>query len=153
MPEFHSIFLLGMGIPYPDPDARLRNIHALQMSENYVVVPETSYLYDPCTKIYRNASGPSGWLQEYDFVDSYDSVIQVLRKTGEHVGSVKIDSMFTTHMLGCFEDNEENLLHVDFLKYKDASSYTHYTFIDNAIDGQDYPDGLVQVTHLTYSNL
>ena len=121
------------------------------MSENYVVVPETSYLYDPCTKIYRNTSGPSGWLQEYDFVDSYDSVIQVLRKTGEHVGNVKIDSMFTTHMMGCFEDNKENLLHVDLLKYKDASSYTHYTFIDNAIDGKDYPDGLVQVTHLAYS--
>ena len=53
--------------------------------------------------------------------------------------------MFTTHMLGCFEDNETGLLHVDILKYKDASSYTHYTFIDNAIDGKDYPDGLTQV--------
>ena len=136
-----------MGIRYPEPDARLRNIHSIQMSENFVIVPETSYLYDPCTKMNRNKS-LSTWLQEYEFVDSYYSVIQVLKKTGEHVARVKIDPMFTTHMLGCFEDNETGLLHVDILKYKDASSYTHYTFIDNAIDGQDYPDGLTQVTFL-----
>ena len=136
---------LGMGIPYPDPNARLRNIHALQISENFVVIPEPSYLYDPCTQIYRNDS-ISGWAREYEFVDYHDSVIQVLKKTGEHVGSVKIDPMFATHMLGCYEDDETNLLHVDLLKSKDASPYTHYTFIDNAIDGLDYPDGLNQVT-------
>ena len=41
--------------------------------------------------------------------------------------------MFTTHMLGAYEDNQTGLLHVDLLKYKDASPYTVYPYIENAI--------------------
>ena len=115
------------------------------MSENFVIVPESSYLYDPCTKNYWNKSN-SGWLNEYEFVDSFDSVIQVINKTGEHLGGVKVDPMFSTHMLGAYEDNEKDLLHVDVLKWKDASAYTVYTFVDNAIDGKDYPEKLTRVT-------
>ena len=70
--------LIGVGEVYPDPDARLKNLHAIQMSENYVIVPETSYLADPCIKRYRNDTGASGWNQEYQFVDSVNSVLQVL---------------------------------------------------------------------------
>ena len=67
----------AVGEVYPEPDARLRNIHAFQMSENYVIVPETSYLYDPCTKVFWNIS-EAVWLQSYQFEDSFDSVIQVV---------------------------------------------------------------------------
>jgi carotenoid cleavage dioxygenase-like enzyme len=49
-------------------------------------------------------------------------------------------------MLGAYEENSTGLLHVDLLKYKDASAYTVHTFVENAIDGQEYPDDLVQVT-------
>ena len=66
-----------VGEVYPDFNARLRNIHSIQMSENYVIVPESSYLYDPCTKKYWNETGGTGWLQEYRFEDSVESVIQV----------------------------------------------------------------------------
>ena len=36
--------------PYPDPNGRLRYMHAFQMTDNYIVLPETSYMYDPCNK-------------------------------------------------------------------------------------------------------
>ena len=49
------------------------------------------------------------------------------------MGSIEIPPMFTTHMLGAYEDKEKGLLYVDLLKYKDASAYTFYTFIENAI--------------------
>ena len=64
------------GEPYPDPDARLRQVHTVQvkspppeiliiledfslymiiyqMTENFIVVPETSYMYDPCVRYVR----------------------------------------------------------------------------------------------------
>ena len=68
----------GIGEVYPELDARLRNIHAIQMSENYVIVPESSYLFDPCVLVYPNETGDAMWLQMYKFEDSFDSVIQVV---------------------------------------------------------------------------
>ena len=67
----------GIGEVYPELDARLRNIHAIQMSENYVIVPESSYLFDPCFLKYPNEDEAS-FLQMYKFEDSFDSVIQVV---------------------------------------------------------------------------
>ena len=58
-------------------------------------------------------------------------LLQVLKKTGEHVASIKISPMFTTHMMGAYEDN--GLLHLDLLKYTDAKAYTYYPYIENAI--------------------
>ena len=60
-------------------------------------------------------------------------MLQVLSKTGEHVASVKIGPMFTTHMMGAYEDNKAGLLHVDLLKYKNADMYTVYPYVENAL--------------------
>ena len=49
------------------------------------------------------------------------------------MGSIQIPPMFTTHMLGSYEDAEWGRLHVDLLKFKDASAYTYFTFVENAI--------------------
>ena len=36
------------GQVYPDVDARVRYMHSFQMTQNYIALPETSYLYDYC---------------------------------------------------------------------------------------------------------
>ena len=41
--------------------------------------------------------------------------------------------MFTTHMMGAYEDNENGLLHVDLLKFNNAETYTFHSFVDNAL--------------------
>ena len=42
------------------PAGRLRNIHSFQLTENYIVIPETSYLQDPCSWV-QPESNVTGW--------------------------------------------------------------------------------------------
>ena len=37
------------GNVYPDPEGRLRYMHAFQMTENYIALLETSYMFNPCS--------------------------------------------------------------------------------------------------------
>ena len=39
-------------------NSRMKYIHSFQKTQDYVIVPETSYLYDPCTIQFRNSSLP-----------------------------------------------------------------------------------------------
>ena len=41
---------------YPDAGGRLRQVHSLQMTEHFVVIPETNYMADPCVRVQRNIS-------------------------------------------------------------------------------------------------
>ena len=41
---------------YPDAGGRLRQVHSLQMTEHFIVVPETNYMSDPCVRVQRNIS-------------------------------------------------------------------------------------------------
>ena len=41
----------GPGVVYPDPEGRIRYMHAFQMTQNYIALPETSYMFDPCAAL------------------------------------------------------------------------------------------------------
>jgi len=136
----------GMGEVYPDPEGRLRNIHAIQMTENYVIIPETSYMYDPCTWVFKNEN-ISGWNQEFRYEPSVNAKISVMEKeTGNFVAHIDVPHMFTTHMLGAYEELETGLLHFDLLKYEDSGAYTYWTFVDVPLSGQLLPVGIVNAT-------
>jgi len=133
----------GMGEVYPDPEGRLRYIHAFQMTENYIVIPETSYMYDPCTWVFENES-ISGWNQEFRYEPELGAKVHIMEKnTGNFVANLDIPHMFTTHMLGAYEDPEEPLLYFDFLHYQNAEPYTKWTFVDVPLSGELHPEGVV----------
>ena len=136
----------GMGEVYPDPKGRLRNIHSFQMTENYIIIPETSYMFDPCTWVFHNDS-ISGWNQEFHYEPLERAKISVMEKTtGNFVAHIDAPAMFTTHMLGAYEDPESGLLHFDILKYENADAYTKWTFVDVPLSGETHPYDLVQAT-------
>jgi len=136
----------GVGEVYPDPEGRYRNIHSFQLTENFVIIPETSYMHDPCTWIFEDES-KTGWNGEYHFESSVNSRILVMEKsTGTFVASVDIPPMMVTHTLGAYEDADSGLLHYDVLKYNDSSPYTKWTFVDPPLNGEEHPENAVQAT-------
>ena len=50
------------------------------MTENFVVVPETSYMYDPCVAINYDPE-KAGWENEYRYEDQVDGLVTVMNKT------------------------------------------------------------------------
>lgn len=34
--------------PYPDFNARFGYLHSFAMTQNYIILPETAYMHDPC---------------------------------------------------------------------------------------------------------
>ena len=36
------------GPPYSKPEGRIRYLHTIATTENYIIIPETSYMYNPC---------------------------------------------------------------------------------------------------------
>ena len=36
---------------YPDGSGRLRQVHSVQMTEHFIIIPETNYMYDPCVRV------------------------------------------------------------------------------------------------------
>ena len=78
-----------------------------QMTENFIVVPETSYMYDPCVRcdlsnnplkhftectLIRRFGDPelAGWEQEYKYEDKVDGLVTVMNKTnGTDIHHVK----------------------------------------------------------------
>jgi len=136
----------GMGDVYPDPEGRLRNIHSFQMTENYIIIPETSYMHDPCTWVFHNDS-INGWNEEYHYESTQDAKISIMEKTtGNFVAHLNAPAMFTTHMLGAYEDPDAGLLYFDILKYENAEPYTKWTFVEVPLSGETHPEGAVTAT-------
>ena len=50
------------------------------MTENFVVVPETSYMYDPCVAINGDPE-KAGWENEYRYEDQVEGLVTVMNKT------------------------------------------------------------------------
>jgi len=145
-----NLTLCKEGEVYPDPDGRLRQIHSLQMTENYVITAETSYMYDPCVRKFRNASVP-GWLDEYNYENTVNGFVTVMRKNGTVAAHIEVPPMMITHVLGAYEDNQTQELHFDVLKYEDARAYNHFTYTEVILDGKPHPENLTQITRYTLS--
>jgi len=138
----------GMGEVYPDPAGRLRQIHSLQMTENYVVVAETSYMYDPCVRKFWNDS-QAGWEQEFRYEETVNGNVTIMDLNGAHVATIEVPPMMITHVLGSYEDTATKELHFDVLKYRDARAYTYFTYIDIILNGEPHPDNMTEVTRYT----
>ena len=65
------------------------------------------------------------------------------------VRQLQLPHMFTTHMLGAYEDPEEPLLYFDFLHYQNAEPYTKWTFVDVPLSGELHPEGVVHAARHT----
>merc|ERR1712055_984471 len=144
-----NLTLCQEGSPYPDPEARLRQVHTVQMTEHFIVVPETSYMYDPCVRMFYDPA-KAGWEQEYNYEPEVDGLVTVMNKTnGTDFHQIRVPPMMITHTLGAYEDPETNELHFDVLHYDNALAYTYYTFIDKVLDGKPHPNNMTKVMRYT----
>ena len=127
-----------MGQRYPDAAGRIGNMHSLQITRDYVIMPETSNLHDPCTWVFNNESIP-GWLEEYSFEPQVNSTIVIVNmKSGDVVARIPVPAMFITHMLGAYQEDDLSHLHFDVLQYDDATPYTKYTFTEEMLKDEEF---------------
>jgi len=136
---------LEPGFRYPDPDARLRQMHSLQTTESFVILAENNYMYDPCERIFYDDSLPH-YPQTHSFESDISGRIIIMDKNGTTVGVITdIPAMFVTHVLGSYEDHDTNTMHFDLLQYADASPYTHWTDTDIIASGEMHTRNFTQV--------
>jgi len=144
-----DISLCKDGEPYPDPDARLRQVHTVQMTQNFIVVPETSYMYDPCVRVNYDPA-KAGWEQEYRYEPDVEGLVTVMNKTnGKDIHQIRVPPMMITHTLGAYEDPDTNELHFDVLHYDNAKAYTYYTYISKVLDGTPHPNNMTKIMRYT----
>jgi len=144
-----NLDLCKEGEVYPEPEARLRQVHSVQMTENFIVVPETSYMYDPCVRRFGDPE-LAGWEQEYKYEDKVDGLVTVMNKTnGTDIHHIRVPPMMITHTLGAYEDPLTNELHFDVLHYDNAKAYTYFTYIDKVLDGQPHPNNMTKLMRYT----
>ena len=107
-----------------------RYLHTLAITENYIIVPETSYVRNICMRKTPDSPG-------YKYVD-YDENLNgrfiIVNKTDpEDFDVIEADHhFFITHLFNAFED-DDGLIHVDVLKYENADIYTKNSLVLNAI--------------------
>jgi len=119
------------------------------MTENFIVVPETSYMYDPCVRRFGDPE-LAGWEQEYKYEDEVEGLVTVMNKTnGTDIHHIRVPPMMITHTLGAYEDPETNELHFDVLHYDNAKAYTYFTYIDKVLDGQPHPNNMTKLMRYT----
>ena len=137
------------GIRYPDSTGRMKNVHSVQITKDYFVIPETSYLQDPCHWVYNNPDIP-GWLDEYSYEEGVDARIVIVHMADKKIaGKIPVPPMFITHMLGAYQDDENSLLHFDVLHYTDSTTYTKYSFIDEILKDEPFPVNYTTVLRYT----
>ncbi len=145
---------------YPDSDAMDRYMHSLTSTENYIILPETSYLYNPCERSYGDDDEPGySRMMTYDNatmgrlvfrkrtspnVSVFQIRFQVIRKDNPQEDAIVIEAdnaFFITHNFGAYEDEEEEgLIHVDVLAYKDEEIYTKFAMVKDLIYGTEFPE-------------
>merc|ERR1712130_1034310 len=147
-----NLTLCQEGSAYPDPEGRLRQVHTVQMTENFIVVPETSYMYNPCINLGPPFYDPAkaGWENEYNYEPDVPGLVTVMNKTnGTDLHQIRVPPMMITHTLGAYEDPETNELHFDVLHYDNAMAYTYFTYIDKVLDGEPHPDNMTKIMRYT----
>ena len=95
-------------------------MHSLQSTENYVILAENSYLYDPCERKNTDDTTPH-YKKIFSFEKDVEGRVYIMEKsTGNFQTTIKVPAMFITHVLGSYEDKTSNLMHFDVLQYDDA---------------------------------
>ena len=123
---------------YPDGGGRLRQVHSVQMTEHFVVIPETNYMYDPCVRVQRNIS-QGWWESEYSYEADEPGFVTVMNKSdGVVVARVETEAFMITHVLGAYEDDEAGLLHFDALAYDDARDQLYKIGLPGKLILRDY---------------
>ncbi|XP_053406723.1 carotenoid isomerooxygenase-like [Mercenaria mercenaria] len=115
--------------PYPDFSSRFGYMHSFSMTENYIILPETAYMHDPC--FYRHYEKYAPFFQQgFRYEPSGFTKLLVMRKSdGVFIANITMPPFFVTHQVGSYEDGD--LIHMDMLTYKDADIYTVSTYIKN----------------------
>ncbi|WAR11686.1 NINAB-like protein [Mya arenaria] len=113
---------------YPDPALRPGYLHSFCMTENYIILPEAAYMFDPCAYTHYDGHVPF-FPQAFSFEPRAFSRLLVMRRSdGTFVGEAHLQPFFVTHQLGSYEVNGEARL--DMLMYDDASVYDKITYVD-----------------------
>ncbi|XP_045188570.2 carotenoid isomerooxygenase-like isoform X2 [Mercenaria mercenaria] len=114
--------------PYPDFSSRFGYIHSFCMTENYIILPETGYMHDPC--FYRRYDKHMPFFpQSFHYEPNGFVRLLVMRKSdGEFIANITMPPFFVTHQLGSYEDGD--LIHMDMLTYNNADVYAMATLND-----------------------
>ncbi len=102
----------------------------MAITENYIVIPETSLLRDVC-KSYEPTGGPYPGYKDYMLYDknAKGRFLLVPKEKNAEVRQIEADDhFFVTHLFNAFEDGDK--IHVDVLKY-DSNAYESLYVKDN----------------------
>jgi len=129
---------------YSDFEARLGYLHSFCLTENYVILPETAYMFDPCAMTHYEGYKPF-FLQGFKYEDKAFSRLLVMRKSdGMIIAKINTKSFFVTHQLGHYEDG--NQIHMDMLMYDDASIYDRHTYVNSFLADDPYLTNVSRIT-------
>ena len=137
------------GERYQEFNARMGQMHSIQTTDQYVILAENSYLYDPCSEVNYNSS-ISHYKNTFSFEEEdSESRIYIVSKCDGVVHKIKAPApFFITHVLGSYEDLETNSLHFDVLMYNDSRPYETWSDTEVIANGtvRDQPTNVVRYT-------
>ena len=107
-------------------------MHAIAVTENYIIIPETSYLRNPCDWITGSGAG-------YNSVDYNEKILGrfsvIPKENPENVQTIETDThFFITHHFNAFEDTT-GVIQLDVINYDSPEPYTQFTYIHEAVFG------------------
>ncbi|XP_070533681.1 beta,beta-carotene 15,15'-dioxygenase-like [Ptychodera flava] len=121
------------GSSYPDMDDRGGYMHSFCMTENYFVMPTSTYKYDVCS-IFNEKLPPEPFFKtktEYSETSPTRFVV-ISRSTRNVVGEFSTpDGLFVTHQLNSYE--KDGMMYLDMLTYR-GDAYGHF-YIKNLLKG------------------
>ena len=139
-----SLCLDNPGQRYPIPEARLGHMHSLQTTERFIIIAENAYLHDPCSEVNYDPS-LANYPMSFSFEADSKSRIHIINKNGNVEARLEVNPFFITHVLGSYEDLENNKVHFDVLQYDDAGIYEDVCNIEKIANGQEIPEGYTKV--------
>ncbi|XP_045174041.2 carotenoid isomerooxygenase-like [Mercenaria mercenaria] len=132
------------GKPYPEFGARFGYLHSFAMTENYIILPEVAYMFDPCFYTHYDKYEPF-FPQGFKFESTGFTRVLVMRKSdGIFIANITMPPVFVTHQLGAYEDG--NYIHMDMLTYNDSSIYDRHTYVDNLLGENHYTTNVTRFT-------
>ncbi|XP_060575784.1 carotenoid isomerooxygenase-like [Ruditapes philippinarum] len=130
--------------PYPDFGARFGYLHSIAMTENYIILPETALMDDPC--VFTRYDKYEPFLpQGFQYESTGYSRLLVMRKSdGQFIANITMPPFFATHQLNAFEDG--NIIHMDMLTYNDSSIFDKHMFVENLLSENVYTTNLSRIS-------
>ena len=117
----------------PDPNSWLKYLHTIAITTNYIIIPETSYLRNPCDyasgyplPVYASVEYDQNVKGRFSVIDKNDPSKVTILEADTH--------FFITHKFNAFED-DKGIIHLDVLNYNSPSPYTELPYVQNAVFG------------------